>query len=434
MATETKNGAHFRSDAPNLQQDKYTKNQSVFNGFPIDIFTSDIQEMIISANETVGYHKDFYSGAILTAMATAIGSTNSIDTGYPSTSILWIALVGNSGDGKTHPIKNALKYFENNDKAEYDNYQSLLKEWNDTERTGNKPVFRSTVLKDFTIETIAPKLMFNPNLLIYRDELMGWINSMNKYNGGGGDTELYLELFNGGSITVERKTQEPILTPNSHINIIGGVQYKKLKNLSSGGRNDNGFMERILFIYPKDFIKPKKTFKKLPDHFNELLYRTLEHLQQQNDITFTLDIESKFEYSNWYDESNEKYPNCSTQSKLDTYFLRLLLIIDMLHKYHRKDNSSIIYESSVHSTIKLIEYFRENAKRVHSIINEGYNPLENIADNKVICYHELPKTFVISDVRDIFEKNEIRGGSIKRFINNKDLFKNTKYKHYEKKL
>ena len=434
MGIETKNGAHFRSDAPNLQHVKDTKNEPNLDVFPIDIFTHSIQEMIINANETTGYNIDFYSGALLSAFATAIGGTNKIDIGsYSDTAILWMAIVGNSGDGKTHPIKNALKYFENTDEAEYNNYKSVLKEWNDTERTGSKPVFKSTVLKDFTIETIAPKLLHNSDLLIYRDELMGWISSMNQYNNGS-DTEIYLELFNGSSITVERKTQEPILTPNSHINIIGGIQYKKLKHLSGNGRDDNGFMERLLFIYPKDVKKPAKTFKKHPDHFKELLHRTLGDLQKKNDLTFTLDRKTKFIYSNWYDASNEKYPNCSTQSKLDTYILRLLLIIDMLHKIDRSDTSTIVYESSMASAINLIEYFRNNANRVKSIIQNGYNPLENLPDNKVMCFHDLPKTFKVTDVKDVFIKNEILGGSIYSFINNKDLFTNPKYGLYEKKL
>ena len=90
----------------------------------------------------------------------------------------------------------------------------------------------------------------------------------------------------------------------------------------------------------------------------------------------------------------------------------------MLHKVDRKDDSTIVYDSSMKSAIMLIEYFRGNAKRVKSIIDDGYNPLENLPQNKILCYHDLPKSFKVADEKNIFDKNGISGGSIYRFVNN----------------
>ena len=106
MSIKKEKSEYLRDITPNSPHDKD-------NEFPLDIFPDSIQEMIVDANETVGYHKDFFSGALLSVFATAIGSSNRIDIKrYDDAAILWVAIVGNSGDGKSHPISHALKYFE----------------------------------------------------------------------------------------------------------------------------------------------------------------------------------------------------------------------------------------------------------------------------------------------------------------------------------
>ena len=102
---ETKNGVHLIDITPDsliVGQDKDTDSKIKNSDFPIDIFPDSIRELIINANETVGYNKDFFSASILSACATAIGGSNKIDINqYTASPILWIAIVGNSGDGKT---------------------------------------------------------------------------------------------------------------------------------------------------------------------------------------------------------------------------------------------------------------------------------------------------------------------------------------------
>ena len=83
---------------------------------------------------------------------------------------------------------------------------------------------------------------------------MGWIHSFDQYKKGG-DQQKYLEFFNGGTITVDRVSKDPIRVEKTNVNILGGLQPKKLKALASNGRNDDGFLSRILFVYPKN-LKP----------------------------------------------------------------------------------------------------------------------------------------------------------------------------------
>ncbi len=435
--SETKNGVHLKDITPDsliVEQDKYTDYSVNNRDFPIDIFPDSIRELIINANETVGYNKDFFSASILSACATAIGGSNKIDIKqYTASPILWIAIVGNSGDGKTHPIEEALRYFKDIDQAEYDNYKSLVKDWQSSEKNSQKPIYKSNVLKNFTIEALADKLQYNPNLLLYRDELMGWINSFNQYNKGS-DQQEYLELFNGHGITVERKTSEPIKTKSSCINIIGGIQKKKLRSLSKNDRDADGFMERILFVFPDNVKPPKKTFKNQGDHYKERLFRTLESLSSINNQVYTLDVDCETIYGNWYNESVEIYGLCPIQAKLDTYLTRLVLIIDILHKKENKDTNTVIYSNSIHKAIQLVEYFRKTANNVKNILENGLNPLEELSLKYQKLYHDLEPEFKVNDEMDKFLFHKVTGGSIYDFLNKKKLFTKLEHGIWKKKI
>ena len=79
---KTKNGVYLKDKTPDpliFQQDKDTDFIPNSTGFPINIFPDSIAELIVNANETIGYHKDFFSASILSVCATAIGGSNKID-------------------------------------------------------------------------------------------------------------------------------------------------------------------------------------------------------------------------------------------------------------------------------------------------------------------------------------------------------------------
>jgi hypothetical protein len=74
------------------------------HSFPIEVFPKSIQNLIINAKETVGYNPEYLSAGILSTCATAIGSYVRLFNGsYENPPILWLNIIGRSGDGKTHP-------------------------------------------------------------------------------------------------------------------------------------------------------------------------------------------------------------------------------------------------------------------------------------------------------------------------------------------
>lgn len=110
---------------------------------------------------------------------------------------------------------------------------------------------------DATVEKIARLLNENPNgLLLLRDELNGWLQSLNK-TGREGDREFYLEAWNGyGSYTVDRVGSGTLHVPALCLSVFGGIQPGKLQNYVEKtlrcGAEDDGLLQRFqMLVYPE---------------------------------------------------------------------------------------------------------------------------------------------------------------------------------------
>jgi hypothetical protein len=344
---------------------------------------------------------------------------------YSSQPILWLAIIGRQGIGKTHPLNFAKNPMEKKDKDSYTEFKGHLKAFESQDKKGRKPVLKKSLLTDFTPEKLAETLQHNDKgVLIFKDELMGWINSFDQYNKGG-DQQKYLEFFNGGTLTVDRVSKDPIRVEKTNVNILGGLQPKKLKTLASNGRSDDGFLSRILFVYPRN-LKP-----------NKFTGKSIDKIHVENYIKFILSLydapacelktkESQIEiFQHWQHKKVEESFNddieTSIQAKLETYVWRLTLIIEMMHQVSISKFENTISDASITKAIKLIEYFRINALKVFDKMIST-NPLEDLPLNKVELFNSLPKEFKRKAVKTSFEQHNVKGGSVNRFLGNKSLF------------
>lgn len=410
--------------------------ESHSNNFPVDIFPIPIQELIRDANKSVRFNSDYLSAGILSICATAIGNNITLFNGsYSSKPILWISIIGRSGIGKTHPLEFAKKPIESIDKRRYEEYNDLLKNHENTDARINKPKYSKNILKDFTPEKLAENLQFNlKGTLIFKDELIGWINSFDQYKKGG-DQQLYLELFNGGTLTVDRKTSEPIRVEKTNVNIIGGMQPSLIKKMAGNNRSEDGFLSRFLFVYPNN-LKPNLFTGNSIKESNVKNYESLiSNLFDLEDQVLQVDSSGIEIYKEWqHSKSSEAFQDdleTIIQAKLETYVWRLALIIEMIQQATESNYSNTISNQSLNKGIKLIEYFRFNALKVYNkmLIN---NPLEGLEKNKYELYQELPNEFNRKDVLPLFITHKIKGGSIGRFLSS-EVFTQPKYGMYKKK-
>ncbi|RYF50137.1 MAG: DUF3987 domain-containing protein, partial [Cytophagaceae bacterium] len=117
-----------------------------------------------------------------------------------------------------------------------------------------KPKERRYIVNDATIEKHADILNENPTgTLQFRDELTGWIASLDK-SGHEQDRGFYLEAWNGnGSITIDRIGRGTTHVNNVCVSLFGGIQPVKLLGhlRAASGHENDGFVQRFqVMVYP----------------------------------------------------------------------------------------------------------------------------------------------------------------------------------------
>jgi hypothetical protein len=124
------------------------------------------------------------------------------------------------------------------------------------ERARCTPTERRYLTQDATVEKLAALLLDNPRgLLVLRDELSGWLRTLDK-PGREGEREFYLEAWNGdGAYTVDRIGRGTLHIPALSLSVFGTIQPGKLRSYiaaaATEGRGDDGLLQRFqLAVWP----------------------------------------------------------------------------------------------------------------------------------------------------------------------------------------
>ncbi len=236
-----------------------------------------------SAAEVKGAPVDFVALSLLATASAIIGNTRWAVPweGWKEPPTIWGMLIGDPSSGKSpalDAILDPVKQIDNALSAEYSaNRQDwaskdevaklILAKWKSDAKTaiaegdepplkpkeadaGAPPVRGRVRITDTTTEKAA-ELMSDGwrGLLLSRDELSGWLGSMDRYSGGG-DRPFWLEAYGGRSFTVDRKNNpEPVMIDHLTIAILGGTQPDKLDSLLLNS-DDDGLLARFLTVYP----------------------------------------------------------------------------------------------------------------------------------------------------------------------------------------
>lgn len=414
--------------------------------FPYDIFPIEIMMLLENAEETLNFPIEYLASSILSASSVAIGNTYNVKfkEGFIVKPNLYLALVGNAGDVKSHPLKFAYEPIEKIEKAAYIEYIEKLKEYNslpDEERKRTeKPIYKKTILKDFTPEALI-KMHSNNNrgVSILSDELFGWIKNFGRYSSSG-EQETYLSLWNGSSISVDRKSDEPIRLDNTCVNIIGTIQTKILPELGKDNRGNNGFIERMLFALnenPKPVLwSYKEINKKLVTKYETMISRLLTLNFNNFDSNIIELTENAKQYLiNWQNKQRKEFIEnevaYSIQAKYEVYAIRISLIIQLMYWAIADKTNEKIELFAIEKSIQLVSYFFDIAMKINNKIN-NYNPKENLTDKQKSFYCQLGEKFTTQQALSISEELEIPTRTTYRLLKNKMLFSKKKHGEYIK--
>ncbi len=264
-------------------------------------------DWIMESAEVKNAHPDYVALALLSATGAIIGNTRWVVPwdGWKEPPVLWAMLVGEPSSGKSPALDAVLDPIKEIDRDLARDFRADRLAWQDKEElakfvrlqwkadaksaiadgatppekpreanVGKAPVRERIGITDITIEMLAQILSETwRGLLLFRDELSGWMGSMDRYSGGG-DRPFWLEAYGGRSYTVDRKANpDPITVEHLSISILGGTQPDKLESLLLK-TEDDGLLARFLVVFPDpvpikrpaggfDGETPRQAFKRL---------------------------------------------------------------------------------------------------------------------------------------------------------------------------
>ncbi|MBL9164449.1 MAG: DUF3987 domain-containing protein [Planctomycetaceae bacterium] len=391
----TKNGSGTEGLDPGGTQENPGGNRGVNRGvrgvtppasgpapFPVEVFPTALQEFIASVAEALPCPADYIGAPMLGVLGTIIGRKRSIQIkdGWVEYPLLWLAVVGRSGDRKTpsfdkatEPLRKAQERMLAAYLAEKKAFEGLsLAQQKDTPQ----PVMKQIFTTDITVESLMVVLQANPNGIVFAaDELAGFARGIGQYKGGAGaDRQVYLSTWSGTQIIVNRKgSSEPIVVRKPFLSIVGGIQPDALSDLIDDSRED-GFSARFCFAAPTPLppakwtdatVKQSKEYLQLCDYLFDL--PAAKEPLKVSEAAMPYWVE-------WVNGHRSEEPDDklrATWSKAEGYCLRLTLILHVTRQLLQETSSAEIDEASMQGGIALTEYFKNHATRVYSKLFTG---------------------------------------------------------------
>ena len=252
------------------------------------------------------------------------------------------------------------------------------------------------VASDTTVEALVSILEDNPRgLLIHRDELAGWVRSMDQYKGGkGSDRQHWLNLWSTDEVIVDRKSRmgEPIILAKPFVSLFGGIQPSMLGELGAG--TEDGLMDRFLFAYPVP-LHVRFTEDEVSEDAEEEyadLYRKLTNLTlatdeygDPNPRSLLLTRRARDLFASTVDSLGAEVlePGFPVRlegvwSKLRGYLARLSLILAVCRCATTRAMEERIEREDIEMASRLLDYFKAHAGRVYAALSDP-DPLDLLA-------------------------------------------------------
>ncbi len=441
----------YSLDQIDLESDFIQLTNKSSNPFPIEIFPKPVLEVIHEAQNKFQFSPDYLGSGILAAISSAIGNSLKIKVkeGWNEKANLFIVIVGRPGDSKSHALNFCFKPIHVKESLLFNEYSKLLLEYEDELKSDpktklKKPLLSKYLISDFTPEALILHLYNNKRgLYIYVDELNAWIKNFNRYNASG-EAETYLSFWSGTVISLDRASGKSLRIEDPFIGVIGSTQISVLKSFAKDGRSSNGFMDRLLFVYPDTQNTLKWNLNKVDDRILKNYFSIISNLieasiDQQTPLLIPIEKNAEKHLFDWQNNRPENFLfeyERSIEIKLQQYVIRFALILQSIHHAANKNTLDEIEMFAIRGGIKLFHYFYNNAIKVRQeIIKKEY--IETLTELQKAILDDLPKNFSTSQgvkiaCKKINNKPRISDRQFKTYLKDTNLFKKISHGHYEK--
>ncbi|EEB26087.1 DUF3987 domain-containing protein [Phocaeicola dorei] len=423
-------------------------------GFPLDVFPQSVQSIILDMAKYENYKIEFIATSMLSAVSAALGGTYRIRIkgDWQSNGALYVILVGRPGLGKTPPLEAAYRPIRKHDYALFKAYEAEMEAWKAAGENGRKPVLKRTIISDFTPESLLLTHNNNPrSVVILVDEIMGMFNSANRYTNGQLIEQL-LTAWSGGALDVTRVSNTiPVHIEHPCINIIGGTQTKRVHELLRKGFEENGLLDRILFVLPKssrmsewvnrddDGEKMSATATRWENILDKVLALDYDtEAEERIPHVLSMDREAKEYFFSWWNSKVERINKIEDDAEVDSremkhpaHVARLALLMQVLRHASGESHLQFVDMVSVKAAIRLNDYFENSYVRIRSFVAN-----DTCEDPPKVLLSMLPDTF---DTKTAIAIGKEQQGVSERTVMNylkelchSRLLRKAKAGHYEK--
>ena len=392
--------------------------------FPLSAYPVELKNFILHANQALKFPVDYLAASILFVVSVAVGNRVrlKVKNGWEESALIYLILVGRPGVNKSHPLSFALTPLFNIEEELRQIYEAQMREYNEAKELSEdgvvslpKPRLKEILISDITTEALYTVHSYNQQGLgLYRDEITAWINEFNRYRRGS-DQQVWLSNWSNKPIKVNRKSSDTVFIKRPYVSVAGTIQTDILRDLGRDNMDKNGFIDRLLFVFPSDQKKPYFDDNELNNDFlakyENIIYRLYyldeNLLSEQEYILVEMDTEAREIFKTWQRKNTDLINSDglsdivrSIYSKLDIYILRLALLLHLIYWATDGGRLTLLLPDSMLGAIELVEYFRFMALKANSFIRSETQP--DIRDTVVelhrqgLSYRQIAKKVGIS--------------------------------------
>jgi len=346
--------------------------------FPFDIFPDNLGIFAKRVADSVNCNQEFVAAAMLSAFSIAIGSRVKLEIkkGWQEGGVIFLVIVGEPGSKKTPAISKGiypitLLQIKSGVKKSLQDTPTIVEDGK---------LVETIITTDATLESLAELLSKNEHgILLLMDEAVALWKGFNQYKKGGNDLEKFLSFWSQILIIITRKKAPNIQINNPFVTFLGGMTVDLLDSLAA--MRGNGFMDRLLFSYPKA-IPSKHTEVDIPDEMMGEYVRSVHAIfhteidEDNNIIRFTpqaqvLWTEWHTEYCEEMNKADVPYYLKGALSKLEAYTARFALILEFVRCSATEQSIGAVSFQSLTGAIELTRYFKAQVAKVHSSFTES---------------------------------------------------------------
>lgn len=226
--------------------------------FPLEVLPPVVAQFVRGTSDLIGCDPNGLAMAAIVSMGAALDHRFGLKImrhgDWWASPRMWLLLCGNPSRKKTPAINAATSELENVQGEAYEEWRKEVEEQKLAEVPEEQWACRPPrhVVTDTTTEKLAEILSRQDRgVLVKRDELSGWIGSMEKYAGRGAaaaDRGFWLQAYDGGRFLVDRIKGERHVR-NLSASIIGGIQPGLLAEMKD--QTTDGLLQRFVPIVLK---------------------------------------------------------------------------------------------------------------------------------------------------------------------------------------